>query len=313
MIKPIPLKIGDKVAIIAPSSATDIKSVEKGEKRIRALGLKPVMFPTCYTNYGHLAAPDQDRARDINNAFGNKTIKGIICLRGGYGTPRLLDLLDYEIISLNPKVFVGFSDITALHIAFNQVCKMVTFHGPMATSNFAKVNSKVEFDHYSTKSLIKNIFTDEPIGLYYNPPGEELFSLNSGKAEGILTGGNLSLLVSTLGSKYEIDTKDKILFIEEVGEPIYKIDRMFTSLSLAGKFNDCKGIILGTFTNCEREKKSYDGGLDLSLEEVIDNTLVKYNKPIIYNFRAGHNFPQPTIALGTNVVINADSKQIRFY
>ena len=313
MIKPKLLKIGDKVAILAPSSATDMKSVENGEKRIKALGLNPVMFPTCYKNYGHLSASDEERAKDINDAFSDDTIKGIICLRGGYGTPRILDLLDYEIITSNPKIFVGFSDITALHTAFNQICQMVTFHGPMTTSNFAKVkDDKVMFEQYSYESLVKNIFTNEPIGLFNNPNNEELKSIGIGKAEGLLSGGNLTLLVSTLGSKYEIDTKGKILFIEEVGEPIYKIDRMLTSLALAGKFDDCLGIILGTFTNCQREKKAYEGGLDLTLEEVVENTLVRYNKPIIYNFKAGQNFPRPTRALGTKVIIDENLKVLIF-
>lgn len=313
MIKPKPLKTGDKVAVIAPSSATDLKSVKNGEKKIRALGLEPVMFPTCYTNYGHLSASDEERAKDVNDAFKDETIKGIICLRGGYGATRILDLLDYETIASNPKIFVGFSDITALHTAFNQICNMVTFHGPMAATRFANVkNDKVEFDVYSCESLVKNIFTDIPIGLHKNPNNEELKSLNTGKAKGKLAGGNLTLLTATLGSKYEIDTKGKIFFIEEIGEPVYKLDRMLTTLALAGKFNECAGIILGTFIKCEREKKPYEGGLDLTLEEVVENTLVKYNKPIIYNFKAGHNFPQPTIALGTTVYIDAELKQVEF-
>ena len=313
MVKPKKLKIGDKIAVIAPSSATDLKSVENGEKKIRALGLNPVMFPTCYKNYGHLAASDEERAEDTNGAFKDESIKGIICLRGGYGAPRILDLLDYDMIASNPKVFVGFSDITALHTAFNQICNMVTFHGPMATSKFADIkNNKMELEHYSCESLVKNIFTDEPVGLFKNPDNEELKSFCTGKAEGLLTGGNLTLLTSTLGSQYEIDARGKILFIEEVGEPIYKIDRMLTSLALAGKFHECAGIILGTFVNCEREKKAYAGGLDLSLDEVVENTLFKYNKPIIYNFKAGHNFPQPTMALGTKVAIDADLKQVIF-
>ena len=313
MIKPKPLKTGDKVAVIAPSSASDLKSVKNAEKKIRALGLTPVMFPTCYTNYGHLSATDEERADDVNDAFKDETIKGIICLRGGYGTIRILDLLDYQIIASNPKVFVGFSDITALHTVFNQICKMVTFHGPMAATNFARVkNDKVEFDNYSFENLVKNIFTKEPMGLHSNPNKEALKSLNTGKAQGQLAGGNLTLLTATLGSKYEIDTRGKILFIEEIGEPVYKLDRMLTSLALAGKFHDCAGIILGTFVNCEREKKAYEGGLDLPLEEVVDNTLVKYKKPIIYNFKAGHNFPQPTMALGTKVRIDADMKEVEF-
>jgi muramoyltetrapeptide carboxypeptidase len=313
MIKPKPLKTGDKAAIIAPSSASDPKAVKQAEMKIRALGLEPVMFPTCFKNYGHLSARDEERADDVNNAFKDETIKGIICLRGGYGTTRILDLLDYEAIASNPKVFMGFSDITALHTAFNQICNMVTFHGPMAATNFARVkNDKVEFDNYSYGSLVKNIFTGEAPGLYANPNQEALKSLNSGTALGQLTGGNLTLLTATLGSKYEIDTKGKILFIEEIGEPVYKLDRMLTALALAGKFDDCAGIILGSFVKCEREKKAYEGGLDLTFEEVVDNTLVKYKKPIIYNFKAGHSFPQPTLALGTLVRIDADKKEVEF-
>ncbi len=313
MNKPKKLIMGDKVAVVAPSSAADLKSVENGELKLKAIGLNPVMYPTCFTNYGHLSASDEDRAKDINDAFRDDSIKGIICLRGGYGTPRILNMLDYDMIKKNPKVFVGFSDITTLHVAFNQICNMITFHGPMATSNFAKIkNDKVEFEPYTYNSLTKSILTNEPIGEFINPPNEKLFKFKGGKAEGSIIGGNLTLLVSTLGSKYEIDTKGKILFIEEVGEPVYKIDRMLTSLCLAGKINDCSGVILGTFANCIREEKAYEGGLDLTLDEVINNTLVPLNKPVIGNFRAGHNFPQPTIPLGTHVIMDADIKKIIF-
>lgn len=311
--KPNPLRLGDKVAVVAPSSATDLQSVENGEKKLKAMGLNPVMFPTCYTNYGHLSASDEERAKDINEAFRDERIKGIICLRGGYGTPRILNMLDYEMIAANPKVFMGFSDITALHIAFNKICHMTTFHGPMATSNFVRFkNDDIEFEPYTYNSIKKNIFTNEPVGEHINPGNEPLVSLCSGYAEGELTGGNLSLLVSTMGSPYELDTKGKILFIEEVNEPIYKIDRMLTTLALAGKFEECKGVVFGTFTGCEREEKAYEGGLDLTLEEVINNTVVPFNKPIIYNFKAGHSFPQPTLPFGTNVKINADLRKVVF-
>lgn len=313
IIKPKPLNIGDRVAIIAPSSPTELTSVNNAEKRIRALELEPVMFPTCFTRYGHLAAKDEERARDVNDAFSDESIKGIICLRGGYGTPRILNMLDYEMIKKNPKVFVGFSDITALHIAFNKICRMVTYHGPMAVSNFAKIkDNSVDFEKYTYESMKNNIFNDEAIGQFKNPDAEELNVLVGGKAEGELIGGNLSLLSATLGSPYELDAKGKVLFIEEVDEPVYKIDRMLTSLALAGKFDDCEAVILGTWTNCEREKKGYENGYDLPLEEVFMNTLTRFNKPIITNFRAGHNYPQPTMPFGTIVKIDADKKEIIF-
>ncbi|MGD9568829.1 MAG: LD-carboxypeptidase [Sedimentibacter sp.] len=313
MNKPKALKDGDKVAVVAPSSASDLQSVEKGEQKLKAMGLNPVMFPTCYTNYGHLSAPDIERARDINDAFKDESIKGIICLRGGYGSPRILNMLDYEMIAANSKVFVGFSDITALHIAFNQICCMTTFHGPMATSNFAKFNNDaVDFEPYTYESIRKSIFTNESLGEHINPKDEPLTSFYGGTAEGNLIGGNLTLLVSTMGSKYELDTRNKILFIEEINEPIYKIDRMLNTLALAGKFEQCAGVVFGTFVGCEREQKAYEGGLDLTLEEVINNTVVPFKKPIICNFKAGHSFPQPTLPLGTKVKIDADLNMVIF-
>lgn len=287
--------------------------VNKAESRIRAMGLEPVMYPTCYTRYGYLSARDEERAKDVNNAFANKSIKGIICLRGGYGTMRILNLLDYEIIKRNPKVFLGFSDITGLHLAFNRICRMVTYHGPMATSSFARVEGmKVEFEKYTYDSLRKNLFTNDAPGLVENPKGEALEHIVGGKAEGEIIGGNLSLLAATLGSPYEIDAKGKILFIEDVGERVYRVDRMLTSLALAGKFRDCVGVILGTWIDCNSQQGDDGAVIDLNLEEVFRDVLVPFNKPIIANFRAGHNFPQPTIAFGTKVILDADNKTITF-
>lgn len=314
IIKPKRLCSGDKVAIIAPASSSDPKSVKDAEIRVRAMGLDPVMYPTCFTRNGYLSAGDEERAADVNNAFSDKSIKGIICLRGGYGTPRILNMLDYDMIKQNPKIFVGFSDITALHIAFNQICRMVTYHGPMATSGFGKIkNDHVDFEEYTYEGLKKCIFTDIAMGRFSNPPGEQLGLLAEGIGEGELIGGNLSLLAATLGSLYEVDAKGKILFIEDVEEPVYKIDRMLTSLSLAGKFHDCEGIILGTWANCVQEdKSSNDETYDLPLEEVFINTLGKFKKPIITNFRAGHNWPQPTLPFGTRVRMDAGKKEILF-
>ncbi|MEW6623384.1 MAG: LD-carboxypeptidase [Bacillota bacterium] len=313
IIKPKALSEGDKVAIISPTSPADMEVVNKGEQRIRAMGLEPVMYPTCYTRYGYLSAADEKRAEDVNNAFADESIKGIICLRGGYGTMRILDLLDYDMIKKNPKVFLGFSDITGLHAAFNKICRMVTFHGPMATSSFAKVKgTRVKFEKYTYESLRKNLFTNEAPGLVENPEGEVMKSLVGGKAEGEIIGGNLSLLAATLGSPYEVDAKGKILFIEDVGEKIYRVDRMLTSLALAGKFRDCAGVILGTWIDCPQEQGDREESSDLTLEEVFKDIIVPYNKPIIANFRAGHNFPQPTIAFGTRVIMDADKKEIIF-
>lgn len=304
IIKPKPLNKGDKVAIVAPSSPTLIEFVNIAEKAVKSIGLNPVMYPSCYAKHGHFAGNDILRAKDINDAFSNENIKGVICLKGGYGTPRILNLIDYENIKRNPKIFLGFSDITGLHIAINNCCRMVTYHGPMASYGW------VHIDPYTKYYLNKCLFSEAPLGIIKNPDGEKLNTLVEGDTSGEIIGGNLSLLVSNLDSPYEINTKGKILFIEDVGEKNYKIDRMLTSLALAGKFNDCNGVILGTWSGCTPDARN--GISDLDLLTIFKEIISPYNKPTIMNFRAGHNYPQPTFPLGTLVKLNAAEKEIHF-
>ena len=196
MIKPAPLKPGDKVALLAPSSPVPADVLEKAIRSIEFLGLVPSVYKSCTLHHGYLAGTDNARASDINRAFADDSIKGVFCLRGGYGTMRLLPLLDLEIIKQNPKVFVGYSDITALHTVFNGLCGFVTFHGPMPSTDYTIHSS------YTIDSLKENIFGYGPHRIY-NPEGKEISVLTAGKAEGIITGGNLSLLAGTLGSPYE--------------------------------------------------------------------------------------------------------------
>jgi muramoyltetrapeptide carboxypeptidase len=311
MVKPEQLKKGDRVAIIAPSTPADPDKVGRSEKGLRALGLEPVYFPSCFSHHGHLAGTDDVRLKDIHDAFGDTTIKGIICLKGGSGATRLLDKIDYGIISRHPKVFVGYSDITALHMAFQNKCDLVTFHGPMALSDmYHYENDTVEFDPFTYESYHSNLFGEGPLGEIVNPDAFPLGSLVGGQAEGQLVGGNLSLLISTLGSPYEIDTKGKILFIEEVHESAYVVDRMLCALALAGKFRDCAGIILGTWTDCIQEEKKTYGGKDLSLEEIFEEVIKPWGKPTITGLYAGHNTPQLMFPLGVHVKLDADLKTI---
>ena len=309
---PKPLKKGDKVAILCPSTPTSKARVDRAEKAMISLGLNPVMFPSCYAYHGHLSGTDQLRANDINEAFTDPSIKGIICLKGGSGSTRLLNLLNYDQISKHPKVFIGFSDITALHVAFNQKCDLATFHGPMASSDvFTDENHPYYHDDYTMESFITNIMSEGFKGVLKNPVGENFETLYPGKCSGELIGGNLSLLAATLGSPFEINTKGKIIFIEEIAEPNYKIDKMLTSLALAGKFEDCQGIILGSFTDCQPEVKGF-GGSDLDLTTIFREVLVPFEKPILGNLRAGHNYPQPTLAFGRVIKLDASKQTIEF-
>lgn len=310
IIKPKALTPGAKVAIVAPSTPTDPDRLQAAATKFRSLNLEPVIYPSCRKNHGHLAGLDLERAQDINDAFANPNIQGIICMKGGAGAYRLLPLLDYDVIRANPKVFIGYSDITALHMAFNKLCRMVTYHGPMLASDLFLGENSLE--PYTLASYKQALFDTEAGGALDNPPGENMGVLVEGKAEGELIGGNLSLLVSTLGSPWEIDTKNKILFIEEVGEPAYKVDRMLSSLALSGKLRDCAGIILGTWSNCNAEKKGNYDGYDLPLRIIFQEIIEPHNKPTIQNLRAGHNYPAATLAFGTRVRVDTRVPEVVF-
>lgn len=302
MIKPVPLNPGDKVALLAPSSPVPADVLEKSIKSIEFLGLVPEVYESCRLHHGYLAGNDITRASDINRAFADSSIKGIFCLRGGYGAMRLLPRLDFNMIKRNPKVFVGYSDITALHTVFNNVCGFMTFHGPMPSTDYTVHSS------YTLDSLKENIFGYMPHRVY-NPEGKAISVLVKGKAKGIITGGNLSLLAGTLGSPYEIDTKNKIIFIEDVSEEPYRIDKNLTALALAGKFNEAAGIVFGIFADCENKDTSQES---LTLEQIIEEVVLPCGKPVITGFHAGHIYPQPAIPMGAEAVLDTSKDYIEF-
>lgn len=291
---PPPLNTGDDVALTAPASPVATDTLDRAVLSLKALGLEPVVMPSCKASCGYLSGEDELRAKDINHAFADEKIKGIFCLRGGYGSMRLLPSVDYDMIRQNPKIFVGYSDITALHTAINRLSGLITFHGPMPGTDYTSL------DDFTLASLKRCLFSPHIIKHLVNPSHQKIKILRSGSASGILTGGNLSMLAATLGSPYEIDTADKILFIEEVNEPSYKIDRALTSLALAGKLRDCAGIILGTFTGCGSTNDRYTAA-SLSINEVISEVILKYEKPAILNLRAGHIDTQITLPMGAQV------------
>lgn len=293
---PMPLKPGDKVAITAPSSPVPDEKLEASIASIKFLGLDPVVMPSCSMHHGYLAGQDHQRADDLNAAFASEEYKGIFCLRGGYGAMRILPLLDFDMIRQHPKVFVGYSDITALHTSINKLCGFITFHGPMPTTDY-RVH-----EGFTNNSLRQCLFAPTDLKIFQNPPNEKIHILCRGKAQGMLTGGNLSLLAGTLGSPYEVDTRGKILFIEDVDEEPYRVDKSLTALSLAGKFRDCEGIILGTFARCEEADHP-----TLSLMKIFEEVVLPWQKPTILNFRAGHIYPQSTMPMGACITLDADN------
>lgn len=302
MIFPKALTKGDTVGLVAPASPIPKENLSRCREAVESQGYKVIMGNSADKSYmGYLSGDDSVRAGDINEMFESKDIDGIFCIRGGYGSCRIVEKLDLDVIRANPKVFVGYSDITILHLVFNQICNMVTFHGPMVSSNMIS-----EFDDYTQKSFIETLSMGKELD-FQNPQGKKIKTLNEGHSKGILVGGNLSLLASSIGTSYELETKGKILFLEELNEPTRKVDRFLQQLKHAGKFSEVKGIILGGFKKCDPEQEGH-----AILVEVFNDVIKPLNISTVYNVEVGHGFPTASLPLGVNCELDARNGRIRF-
>lgn len=302
MIFPNKLKKGDTIAIIAPSSPVTNSEADLCKKLVEDMGYKVKMGKCTYESiHGYSAGTGERRAADINEMFADKEVKAIWCIRGGDTSSHIMDKLDFEMIKNNPKIFVGYSDVTNLNINFNQKCGFVTFHGPMVKSNM--LNAYDEF----TKTSFEKALNMQSELILENPVGEDSKVMIDGNAEGTIIGGNLSLIVSMIGTPYEIDTKGKILFIEDVDENVRRLDRMMYQLKYSNKLEEAAGIIFGDFADCINEKDE-----DYTVAEMLKDVLADYKKPVMYNVKSGHCFPMSTIPLGSSCSMNTELKMIKF-
>lgn len=303
MIFPEELRLGDTIALVSPSSPTTPERVDLCKSLIENMGYQVIVGDSCKKRYhGYLAGTDMERAEELNCMFANKRVKAIFCIRGGYGSGRIMKYLDYELIRKNPKIFVGYSDITNLNIAFLTCCDMVTFHGPMVSSNMLE-----HFDTYTRKCFFQAISMKEKLELK-NPEDREIKVLSHGKAEGPIVGGNLALLINMLGTFYAPDFRGKILFIEDIYESVPRVNRMLDQLMLLGVFEQVNGIIIGDFSDCKNEE-------DESFQ--IDDLLCEYFSnleiPVLSKIQCGHCHPTATIPIGTRCEIDSYEKRITFY
>lgn len=290
------LQAGDTIGVVATSSPTKEDVLPKAAAGLEALGFKVKLGKTCWETYGgYLAGTPQQRAFELNAMFADDEVDGIMCLRGGYGAPQILDLLDYDCIAQNPKLFVGYSDITALHTAIGQNSHLATLHGPMVSSDIAH-----GLDEWSKGYLLRAMTLPEPLGQIVNPPGEEMECLVEGEAWGPIVGGNLALVSALMGTPYELDTRGKLLFLEDIDEEPYRIDRMLTQLALGGLFDDCAGVIIGTWTNCEPKKRE-----GFSVRDVFQNIVVPYQKPTVWNVQIGHGTCNMALPFGVHASLDA--------
>jgi len=303
VVKPKKLSKGDLIGVISPaSSPDDLSRIESGVSYFEKLGYKVEVGKNVGKYHGYLAGTDKERTDDLHYMFRKKEVKAIICIRGGYGTPRLLDKINYKLIKNNPKIFVGYSDITALQVAIFAKTGLVTFAGPMLAVDFYNNINPYTEEYFWT--LISNHKKPGKVKL---PEGEKLFEISKGSVKGRIIGGNLALITSLIGSEYFPDMKEKILFLEDTGEAPYRIDRMLNQLKLAGILKKVKGIVLGAFIDCvesNADKKT------LSLGEVIEDHLGHLKIPVIYNFPHGHVSSLFTIPFGIQVNLKTSKHSI---
>jgi muramoyltetrapeptide carboxypeptidase len=297
-IKPKRLLKGDLIGIISPASTPDdLSRINSGVKYLEKLGYKVLVGSNVGKNHGYLAGSDEERLNDLHSMFKNKMVKAIMCARGGYGSPRLLDRIDYKLIQKNPKIFIGYSDITALQMAFLQKSNLVTFAGPMLAVDFHD-----EVSSFTEAFFWRIVTSNKKIGRIKNPNSEKLYCLRKGSARGQIVGGNLALLVSLMGTQYFPDIRNKILLLEDTGEAPYRLDRLINQLRIAGVFDKVKGVVLGAFTDC---KESDPSKKTLTLGEVIEDYFTRVKKPVVYNFQHGHIKDNITIPYGIKFKLNA--------
>ncbi|QIB68920.1 LD-carboxypeptidase [Aminipila butyrica] len=299
---PKPLRTGATVGLICPSSPISPERAAQCRAVMEQLGFRVKMADNLTHNQGgYMAGDGQTRSSWINRMFADPEVEAIFCIRGGYGGIRALENLDLDLIKANPKIFVGYSDVTSFHLLFNQQCGLVTFHGPMVSSNLVD-----DLDEDSKCSLFQALCTEEAYQ-FKNPAGCPLQVLQKGRGAGPLVGGNLSLLCASLATPYEVDTRGKIFFIEEVGETVSRMDRLVYQLKNAGKFQDCAGILLGQFTQCPNENMPDYTELQL-FQEALEGIAV----PVLYNIQSGHGNPNLTLPLGAHCTVDTSSTSICF-
>lgn len=300
-----PLQKGDTIGLISPGSYLSDEGLAKAIEMIEGLGFKTKLSTNIRAKYGFVAGTDEQRLADIHQMYADKTVKAIWCIRGGYGTTRLLPYLDYKLIKKNPKILIGYSDITALLNAIYCETGIIGLHGPVGASDMPPY----------TQTHLEAMITGQQNQFVIEPASENLANednaysittIHPGVAQGKLIGGNLSLLSAMCGTDHEPNFSKKIVFIEDVGEKPYRIDRMLTQLRQSKTFKKAAGIALGIFADCEAPANSDS----LSLQQTLEDRLADLNIPTIYGLSFGHISHQCTLPIGVEAVLDTHKKTI---
>ncbi len=307
-IKPPRLEPGDTLGLIAPGSYIDGQQLNDSIKNLNQLGFNVVYNNSILSRNGYFSGTDKQRASDVNQMFYRKDVNGIVCVRGGYGCTRILPLLNYNVIRINPKVIIGYSDVTSLLYGIYKETGLICFHGPVGTSTY---------NDFTVEYFRKTLMDPEDKLVLHNPTPESAdeefkpFTIRDGIVSGELIGGNLSVVVSLIGTPYDIDTKNKIIFLEEMSEDPYRIDRMLTQMRMAGKFDGAAGVALGVFKDCRpSEKSSFD--TSFTLQEVLKNRLADLNTPVVYGMSFGHVKNKFVLPAGLKAELDSSKQTITF-
>jgi muramoyltetrapeptide carboxypeptidase len=270
--------------------------LQRALENVRSFGWEPVAGANVLARAGYLAGKDSERLADLNTAIANDDIEAIWCIRGGYGAMRILERVDYAALRRRPKAIIGYSDITGLHAAVGTRCELISYHGPTARGVLSA---------FSRASLERAIHGDDPLGVATNAQ-----ILHGGRARGRLAGGNLALLSALTGTKFEPSYDGAILILEDVNEPVYRIDRMLTQLRLAGHLSRCTAIVFGQFTDIPQDAPEERGGAR-ALEDVLAEVAGMLGVPCIAGAPIGHVADQWTVPLGANAELDADARTLR--
>ncbi len=295
MIHPPSLQKGDSIGIVAPSGRIDYTIIEQASQRIEQMGYKVKLGSFLNRHHYNFSSTDQNRKSDLQQMMDSREVKAILCTRGGYGTIRYVDELDFTAIKTNPKWLIGFSDITVLHAAF-QKHGLSSIHGPMCKSflNYTETGADIDI-------LFSFLKGESPQYLINPYPTNRL-----GTAKGILTGGNLSLLYALRGTAYDFDPQGKILFIEDISEYLYHLDRMMLNLKLGGVLEKLSGLVVGQFTDMKDNEMPFGE----SIEEIIFKNVKEYNYPVAFNFPAGHVETNYPLIFGEEVELQVKENQV---
>lgn len=310
-LTPKALRRGDAISVVVPAGPVNRERIDRALGRLQNRGFRTKTYGDIYRSHGYLAGDDKTRADELMAAFRDPETTAVWCARGGYGISRLLDRIDFDLIRSHPKVLIGFSDITALHVAIHQRTDLVTFHGPNLQDGFG---GQDEMPTVNEAALWHAILADKQSksdqGYTYDFTAlekVELRMLRGGASRGRLVGGNLSVLAGLMGTPFEIDTAGRILFLEEVGERLYRIDRYLSQLWLGGKLQAAAGVLLGSFSYSDNEPSESEE----AVATLLDDYFGRLDVPVLAGFPAGHTKHNFTLPIGALLEIDAGKKHVR--